>query len=518
MFVGDTNFNSWIFGCSQDYMCPVDDAQVAQSQQTGQVLSGPANQKQRDLGDGIETVRTQVGQTKQTALGGLFHAGPPGQLHRGHGNRFGAVNVAVNSFMLPNPPAPSGDASFVLARTQPRTVGQQTTCKGVSPETLSKNHPPETPAKNYPRPPSYLPKKSPTPSNERPKDLVTQPYKDWLLDSRKVPDLPSSKKKRDTYESGNEENSADDDDDEPLRTRVQRHYSISSDPDATDVEIMSMKKKPLPRRPTATSKPQRFSAARASSDKSSPSSVGEIDWTLPSYEAQYKPGPTKNDAPIAKISIPGLVREELMLSPDHAEQEVHLLLNVFLPAQQALAVPEPEPAVAVLNFHTIALMVIEAYTQFEIGDEFGTGRGHWHDEHDRGDEEYARLRNAKDADPDEIFFAVIDRWRAGMESSKQGAKLVRGSQEFCDVALDLVYYIKENGLLREEKVEKKEVIKRGAKKVTEVEGEAKKRKSSANTVEARKKVKLDKGKGTPKSKVPKKKKRAEPSLVVYRAG
>ncbi|KAI0611901.1 hypothetical protein TUN205_03828 [Pyrenophora tritici-repentis] len=173
----------------------------------------------------------------------------------------------------------------------------------------------------------------------------------------------------------------------------------------------------------------------------------KINWCLPRYEVL--PQPTLDDVPSAKISLPGLVREELLLSPDHSAQETHLLLNLFLPGQQALAEPDPQPAVALLNFHTIAVMVIECYVQYEIGDELGLGRGHFHDNHDdEGIGEYERVRDAKDADVDEIFFAVVDRWRAGRESKKESLTLIRGAQEFADQALDVIYYIKENGLLR----------------------------------------------------------------------
>lgn len=204
----------------------------------------------------------------------------------------------------------------------------------------------------------------------------------------------------------------------------------------------------------------------------SPSSAGSIDWTLPRYEAQFEPGATKNDPTVAKVSIPGMVREEIFLSPDHAEQETHLLLHIFLPNQQRLETPDTHPAIAVLNFHTVAVMVIEAFVQFEIGDEFGLGRGHWHNDHDEdGVAEYQRVRDAKDADPDDIFFAVIDRWRAGLESNKQPSKLIRGSQEFCDIALDIIYYIRENGLLKERQraVRSDKGANRGAKKAEEQE-------------------------------------------------
>lgn len=204
-----------------------------------------------------------------------------------------------------------------------------------------------------------------------------------------------------------------------------------------------------------------------------PSSSEEISWKLPQFEIQYQPPTDKEDLPSAKVSIPNLVREEVILSPDHADQELHLLLNLFLPSQQALTTPDPAPAHAVLNFHTIALMVIEAYVQFEIGDELGFGLTHSPEARQRGPEAetYERVRDAKDADVDEVFFEVVDRWRAGMQSNKKPLKLIRGAQEFCDVALDVIYYIKEHGLLRPEPKVRKERsdkgVPRGPKKAKE---------------------------------------------------
>ncbi|KAF2852068.1 hypothetical protein T440DRAFT_421883 [Plenodomus tracheiphilus IPT5] len=250
-----------------------------------------------------------------------------------------------------------------------------------------------------------------------------------------------------------------------------------------------------------------------------PSSASTIDFALPRYAVDRQPLEKKDDIPSAKISIPGLVREELLLSPDHADQEIHLLLNLFLPAQQLLATPDPEPATAVLNFHNIAVMVIEAFVQFEIGDEFGTGRGHWHTDHDNDAEgEYIRVRDAKDANPDDIFFAVVDRWRAGIESGRKGVLLIRGAQEFCDVALDIIYYVKEHGLLRPElKGKKGKGKEKDEENVDEEEGEMKGKKRGAqkvNEVQPRKRAKTEKPKTTPvkggKSKV-------KPKVVVSKA-
>lgn len=196
---------------------------------------------------------------------------------------------------------------------------------------------------------------------------------------------------------------------------------------------------------------------------------GPISWKLPVFEVTYHPAATAADLPMAKVSIPGKVREQVLLTEDHAEQEMRLFLDVFLPAQQALPAQDPEPAHAVINFHTISVMVLEAFEQYEIGDELGRGYG-FHggntanralDPASPSDDEPTRNRSATDADVDEIFFAVIDRWRAGLEAGKGTLKLIRGSQEFCDIALDVIHYVKEHGLLQPEPRKRKERSDKG---------------------------------------------------------
>jgi hypothetical protein len=407
---------------------------------------------------------------------------------------------------------------------------------------------PTQPYVQYP----YLPEYPPLPVSQYEKPaqpLGPPPSNIWPPCPHPLPSQSNIQRHEATHGQLNADNAAEGtDDDEPLRTRVTRRPSMvsesisgNSSPDFEplqrgrkqavggdpEVEFVGPKskqksskipplKKAPPKRPTAPQSAPPHNTAQIES-----SLVDSIDWKLPEYEAVYTPAPTKNDHAMAKVSIPGLVREELVLSPDHAEQEVHLLLNIFIPSQKALANPDPSPALAILNFHTIAVMVIEAYVQYEIGDEFGTGRGHWHDTHDMGDGEYERLRDAKDADPDEIFFAVIDRWRAAMESSKEPAKMIRGAQEFCDTALDIVYYIKEHGLLaqktRAERSDKG--VKRGARRVDEAEDDgekkgAKRKVGKINEVQVRKKTKVEKDKEKPKKEPVKKKSKAkEPSAI-----
>ncbi|KAI4713578.1 hypothetical protein J4E89_001025 [Alternaria sp. Ai002NY15] len=325
------------------------------------------------------------------------------------------------------------------------------------------------------------------------------------------------------------------DDDEPLRTRVERHPSVTSLHDDSSVEFVASNSKHKSSGPIIDRKvvrmprplPQPASSSPTPTENAPPSSddIQQIDWTLPRYEMQLQPLEKGEEIPSAKVSLPGMVREEVLLSPDHADEEARLLIDVFIPGQQAMSSPDPEPAVALLNFHTITLMVIEAYVQFEIGDEFGMGRGHFHQDHNRGEEDYERMRDAVDADTNDIFFAVVDRYRAGLESKKKPLQLIRGTQEFCDVALDVIYYIKQHGLLKPEPKAKKVRADKGTKRgpqaktaaaETAAKGKAKgtKRGTAAkpNEVQPRKRVKT-----APAVEVKKKKRsKPEPALTVVR--
>ncbi|USP73030.1 hypothetical protein yc1106_00304 [Curvularia clavata] len=252
-----------------------------------------------------------------------------------------------------------------------------------------------------------------------------------------------------------------------------------SEEDSNDKEPLITQTEPRPSITSQTSNPDQPSASQPCTPPigitSSPPAP-TIDWKLPQYDCHVDPTPADPNQPVAKVSLPGLVREEVLLSPDHADQEIHLLLNVFLPGQRALTTPDAKPATAVLNFHTIALMVIEAYVQYEIGDELGRRNPYYapsNEDRVGSDAEYERIRDARSADEDEIFFAVMDRWRAGRESGKQSVGLIRGIQEFCDVALDVIYYIKEHGLLGSEGRQEQEGEGEGEEQEEEVKSKGK---------------------------------------------
>jgi hypothetical protein len=241
----------------------------------------------------------------------------------------------------------------------------------------------------------------------------------------------------------------DSSDDEPLQTQVQRHsdstllQAISSDGSQTGAQDV-------------------MHSAAESEDESEGI---KFDFKLPTHEAMYEKD--ASGYATAKVSLPGLVREPILLSPDHSEHEYQLFLDVFLPSQIGLATPDPQPAIAVLNFHTIANIVIDTYDQLVV-------------------QENQKL----DAlDTDEVFFQVMDKWRVGMLSNKQSYKLIRGVQEFVDLALDLVFWVKEHGLWTPpppEKKERKERSDKGTKRVSKA--------GSADTVDMRM--------GTKKSMVP----------------
>lgn len=333
-----------------------------------------------------------------------------------------------------------------------------------------------------------------------------------------------------------EEDAEASDDDEPLATRAPRHRSTTASPVPANAQ--------LPNNSGSNSEPTTPTPKlNVSSVKQDPiielsdddeESVEAISWKLPDFEVTYHPPATDKDLPMAKVSILGhpknLVRSEVALTEDHAHHEMELFLNVFLPAQQALQTPDPEPAHAVINFHTISVMVLEAFVQYEIGDEIGRGYG-FHGGNignqtlrpspSCSDSEPTRTHSAKDADVDEIFFAVIDRWRAGLISGKGTLKLIRGCQEFCDIALDVIHYVKEHGLSQPESKKRKKrsdagVARgpRGGAKEKETKGKATakrkadavenktpaKRAAKVNELQGRKKAKTEVKKTKPKAK------------------
>ena len=266
------------------------------------------------------------------------------------------------------------------------------------------------------------------------------------------------------------------DDDEPLVTRAPRHASTTASP-AAYTEAHQSANPRTNAKPCETASKRGVSGVKEASitelaaddDDDDEETTEPISWKLPDFEATYHPPATERDPAIAKISTRGspqnLVREEVVLSAEHTQQEMQLFLSVFLPGQQALATADPAPAHAVLNFHTISVMVLESFEQWEIGDE--PGRAHTGDQppppspRRAADAQLPRTRSARDADVDEIFFAVVDRWRAGLIAGKQPLRLIRGCQEFCDVALDVIHYVKEHGLLVPEARKRKERSDKG---------------------------------------------------------
>ncbi|KAF2871311.1 hypothetical protein BDV95DRAFT_59674 [Massariosphaeria phaeospora] len=239
-------------------------------------------------------------------------------------------------------------------------------------------------------------------------------------------------------------------DDEPLATRARRQSLRSTDADS----VMGNPQAIQPRQPPLAATPAPEDDDSDIEYIGTAPSANTFNWALPKFEVSAAATEEEGYA-MAKVSIPGIVREEIMLSPDHAAQELHLFTSIFLPAQQVLAEPDPEPATAILNFHTIAVMVIEAFDAFETGDAFfGNALS----------DTKTRRHHARDADPDDIFLAVLDKWRIGKQEGRQAYALVRGVQEFCDIALDIVFWIKEEGLLDSDEPGRKERSDKGMKR------------------------------------------------------
>ncbi|KAF2790811.1 hypothetical protein K505DRAFT_364413 [Melanomma pulvis-pyrius CBS 109.77] len=235
-------------------------------------------------------------------------------------------------------------------------------------------------------------------------------------------------------------------DDEPLQTRGRLYTAPASH-----------------RSSPTKSQPSVEDPSSAVLDSNAETADTGFDFKLPSHEVLYENTP--DGEPFAKVSLPGLVREAVLLSPDHSNEEFHLFINVFLPSHLNQPTPDAEPALAVLNFHTIAVLVIETYHL--LRDIEG--------------------KDPKGLDIDEVFFQVMDKWRVGMMSGKEGYKLLRGVQEFCDLALDLLFWVKEHGLgvsvPEAEKKERKERSDKGTKREKKPGGA-----SPADTVRGAKKA------------------------------
>lgn len=214
--------------------------------------------------------------------------------------------------------------------------------------------------------------------------------------------------------------------------------------------------------PTESSTPENSASILRPEATPTSEPLVQLSWKLPQYHVEVLPLKSNEDAPEVLVTLPNMVREVLVLTPDHAHQEVHLLENLFIPGQQALAEPETWPRQALLNFHTVSTMVLEAYTSYELGDlhtkgSIAPGKGE--------DKETAAL----DATKDEIFFAVMDRWRVGLseEALRPSYKLIRGAQEFCDIALDVIHHLEDNGFIDGPQMmskERKERKDKGTKK------------------------------------------------------
>ncbi|KAF2467954.1 uncharacterized protein BDR25DRAFT_316560 [Lindgomyces ingoldianus] len=177
----------------------------------------------------------------------------------------------------------------------------------------------------------------------------------------------------------------------------------------------------------------------------------KFDWKLPDYEALYEVN--EGGYPMAKVSLPGIIREQIFLSPEFGLEEFRLIQEIFLPSQKAQ--PDQVPKLALLNFHTAAVIVLEA---FALRDSPG------------------------DVDTDEVFFAVLDNWRIGKEAGKKNYGAIRGVQEFFEVAQDVIFHLKEHGFQEKQRVRRERSdkgVKRGPR-VFQVKKKEKPRKYGPN--------------------------------------
>jgi hypothetical protein len=339
-------------------------------------------------------------------------------------------------------------------------------------------NPNDTWAPNYyygvpdPYNPSFYPPPPPHHGYPTPEQAPVHPYM--------VAPRGSGKRKATSYVEDEEENldiidtddSEDDSDNEPLVTRTKHHHNadsvsngyasrapiphklqeeVQAEPSAssTSTKVPSLPR-PLPQRQSPSVRP------------SSPDPTA-IDWKLPEYHIDPAPNDKETENPVIKITLPGCIRESLLLSMDHPEQELHLFQEIFLPAQRSLSTPDLEPCKAILNFHNICVMVLDAYYAHQVGDLVAhiprpatsdpfAAHAAYQDQQQQKNTELDPVdrKDAREIDENEIFFATMDRWRAGLEEPvKQAYTLIRGPQEFTEIALDIIYYIKAHGMVNQ---------------------------------------------------------------------
>ncbi|KAF2734658.1 hypothetical protein EJ04DRAFT_564075 [Polyplosphaeria fusca] len=190
----------------------------------------------------------------------------------------------------------------------------------------------------------------------------------------------------------------------------------------------------------------------------------KIDWKLPEYEAIYEceEWGVNKDIPTAKVSLPGMPRETLYLSPDHPLDEFAMIRDIFLATQKERS--DTDPKLALLNFHTIAVLVLDYLAPANMPQDFDT---------------------------EDAFLTILDKWRIGKEAKRETYMIIRGVQEFFDVALDMVYYIKQHGFVPEPTRQRKERSDKGVKRGP---------RADATVLEPRKKIKEDKVGGHAKGK------------------
>jgi hypothetical protein len=108
--------------------------------------------------------------------------------------------------------------------------------------------------------------------------------------------------------------------------------------------------------------------------------------------------------------------------------------SVFFPLHKRMypsPTRDPSPTYSVLNFHIIANIFIDVFRAFENG---------------TLEEGPMTQISAQDADADEVFFAAIDKWRIGKVMERGLYDTIRGIQEFVDVGLDVLFWLKARGL------------------------------------------------------------------------
>ncbi|KAF2191967.1 hypothetical protein K469DRAFT_696038 [Zopfia rhizophila CBS 207.26] len=228
---------------------------------------------------------------------------------------------------------------------------------------------------------------------------------------RKMPDFSQEVHEMQSNKTYPGEDKSSNDDDTPLIDLFQNKVSPESSSSNGSCPAIEHEQSAIPEHDHSAE-----SGNTAGDLQNAASGETKFDWKLPDFEIKFEQA--MGGYPMAIISIPGLVREPLYLSIDYPEDEYCLFEELFLETQKSAR--DPEPKLAILNFHTVAGLVLDAINLHEHGTK---------------------------ADGDELFLQVLDNWRIGMQYGRESYKLIRELRELFDLGMDIIAFLNKKGLV-----------------------------------------------------------------------